>query len=88
VSAERLRHVLVTVVCALLLASCAGRGLPGAARPPSPTEAPVFNLSGYSASYKKGHGDACAQRRDERLYSARGDYMMGWNDGVVACKGR
>ncbi len=65
----------------LLLAGCAGKGA-------STPEAPVVNLSGYSASYKKGHADGCAERRDERLYREQGDYMMGWNDGRVACKRR
>jgi len=49
------------------------------------TQQPSFNLAGYSAQYKKGHVDGCAQRRDERLFREEGDYMMGWNDGRSAC---
>lgn len=74
------RSILV-LVAASLLASCAGSG--GKAAPAS--SAPVVNLSGYSAAYRKGHADACAQRRDERLLREQGDYMMGWNDGRLAC---
>lgn len=72
---------------ALMLSGCAGKGLPGAGGASVP-EAPVVNLSGYSVTYKKGHADGCAQRRDERLYREQADYMMGWNDGRVACKRR
>jgi hypothetical protein len=49
------------------------------------TSQPVFNLAGYSAQYKKGHADGCAQRRDDRLFRDEADYMMGWNDGRSAC---
>ncbi|MBY0268163.1 MAG: hypothetical protein K2W84_17230 [Burkholderiales bacterium] len=82
----RQQRASATLLFALLLAGCAGKGLfsGGTAAP----EAPVVNLSGYSASYKKGHADGCAKRRDERLYREQGDYMMGWNDGSVACKRR
>ena len=71
----------------LLLAACGSTGMrsqgsqsQGAQNPP-----PVFNLSGYSAQYKKGHADGCAQRRDDRLYRDEADYMMGVNDGRNAC---
>jgi hypothetical protein len=72
-----------TVSCALLavlLAACA-----------RPAEQPRFNLSGYSAVFKRGYADGCAsasgtQRRDDRLYRSDTDYMMGWNDGRSACK--
>jgi len=77
------RSVLI-LVAASLLASCAGGG--GKAAPAS--SSPVFNLSGYSAAYRKGHADACAQRRDERSLREQGDYMMGWNDGRLACSRR
>lgn len=75
------------LLATLLFAACAGKGLFGTGGASSP-EAPVVNLSGYSASYKKGHADGCAQRRDERLYREQSDYMMGWNDGRLACKRR
>ncbi len=70
---------------ALLLTACGttttgGRGTSGGQNPP-----PVFNLAGYSAQYKKGHADGCAQRRDDRLFRDDADYMMGWNDGRSAC---
>ncbi len=71
----------------LLVAACSSTGM----RSPDPQNQgvqnppPVFNLSGYSATYKKGHVDGCAQRRDERLYRDEADYMMGWNDGRGAC---
>lgn len=76
------RSVLI-LVAASLLASCAGGGKAAPA-----SSSPVFNLSGYSAAYRKGHADACAQRRDERLLREQGDYMMGWNDGRLACSRR
>ncbi len=60
-----------------LLAAC---GTPGTTGKPQ-----SFNLAGYSAQYKRGHADGCAQRRDDRLYRDEGDYMMGWNDGRSAC---
>lgn len=77
----------VALLITLLLAACAGKGLFGEGSAPAP-EAPAVNLSGYSAIYKKGHADGCAQRRDERLYREQSDYMMGWNDGRLACKRR
>lgn len=77
-------RAVAAAAAALLLSSCAGGGTAtsgsGAA-----TQVPVVNLSGYSAAYKRGHGDACAQRRDERLMREQGDYMMGWNDGRLVC---
>ncbi len=72
--------VLLLAACGTTTSTTGGRGTPGAQNPP-----PVFNLAGYSAQYKKGHSDGCAQRRDDRLYRDEGDYMMGWNDGRSAC---
>ncbi len=69
---------------ALLVAACGT---------PTPQKNPQsrFNLSGYSATFKRGHADGCTsaggtQRRDERQYRDDADYMMGWNDGRSACK--
>jgi hypothetical protein len=79
-------RAIAAAAAAMLLTSCAGGRTttsPGAA-----TQTPVVNLSGYSAAYKRGHGDACAQRRDERLMREQGDYMMGWNDGRLVCSRR
>lgn len=68
------------VAALLLLAACGGIA------PRQPVQpAPAFNLAGYSVAYKRGHGDGCAQRRDEAQYREQGDYMMGWNDGRSAC---
>lgn len=64
------------MLLAMMLVSCGTQ---------TTTRQPVFNLAGYSAEYKKGHADGCAQRRDERLFRDEGDYMMGWNDGRSAC---
>jgi len=74
---QRLLHAAAGMVLAVMLAAC---GTQGAQKSP-----PVFNLAGYSAQYKKGHADGCAQRRDDRQYREEGDYMMGWNDGRSAC---
>lgn len=79
--ADRLRAAAVAVVAALL----AGCGGIATKQPSSSQPAPVFNLAGYSAVYKRGHADGCAQRRDEAQYREQGDYMMGWNDGRSAC---
>lgn len=84
---NRSLRAAAALLATLLLASCAGKGLFGSGGSSAP-EAPVVNLSGYSATYKKGHADGCAQRRDERLYREQSDYMMGWNDGRQACKRR
>jgi len=72
--ADRVRRAGALLGLVLLLAACGTQQ-----RPQS------FNLSGYSASYRQGHADGCAQRRDDRQYRAEGDYMMGWNDGRSAC---
>lgn len=74
-----LRNLALMLVVAVT-AACATRAEP-----------PRFNLSGYSAVYKRGHADGCAtaggtQRRDAKLYREDADYMMGWNDGRSACK--
>lgn len=76
----RLSRAIGCALLAVLLAACA-----------RPAEKPRFNLSGYSAAFKRGHADGCAsaggtQRRDDRLYRSDADYMMGWNDGRSACK--
>ncbi len=74
---------LAAMLVALVLAACATR-----------TEPPRFNLSGYSAVYKRGHAEGCTsaerffRQRDERLYRIDTDYMMGWNDGRSACAKR
>jgi len=75
-----MRNPLLVLTLVMAVAACAPR-----------VEPPRFNLSGYSAIYKRGHADGCAsakgeQRRDERLYRNDADYMMGWNDGRSACK--
>lgn len=72
--------MLLVLVLVLVTAACAPRNEP-----------PRFNLSGYSAVYKRGHADGCvsaggSQRRDERQYRDDADYMMGWKDGRSACK--
>lgn len=85
-AAAPLLRAALAVLLTLLLASCGTTGsgsvtpVPGSKAP-----SPVFNLAGYSAQYKRGHADGCAQRRDDRLYRDQGDYMMGWNDGRSAC---
>jgi len=70
-----------------LLAACGTTGTGTGTRAPSPQTSPppAFNLAGYSAQYKRGHADGCAQRRDERLFRDDADYMMGWNDGRSVC---
>lgn len=70
-----------------LLAACGVTGSGSGTRAPAPQTSPppTFNLAGYSAQYKRGHADACAQRRDDRLFREDTDYMMGWNDGRSAC---
>ena len=82
----RLLHAALAVLLTALLAACGTTGSGSATSAPgSKAPSPVFNLAGYSAQYKRGHADGCAQRRDERLYRNEGDYMMGWNDGRSAC---
>ena len=71
-------RALVYGLLGTLLMAC------GSPRPQS------YNLSGYSAVYKRGHADGCTsagwqQRQDKRLYRDDADYMMGWNDGLGAC---
>lgn len=70
-----------------LLAACGTTGTAPGTRTPSPQTSPppTFNLAGYSAQYKRGHADGCAQRRDDRLFRDDADYMMGWNDGRSVC---
>jgi len=85
-AAAPLLHAALTVLLTALLTACGTTGSgSGTATPGSKAPSPVFNLAGYSAQYKRGHADGCAQRRDERLYREEGDYMMGWNDGRSAC---
>jgi hypothetical protein len=47
-----------------------------------------YNLTGYSAGFKQGFGDACAspRRRDDARFKSEGDYALGWNDGSSMCK--
>jgi hypothetical protein len=70
-----------------MLAACGTTGTGSGTRTPAPQTSPppTFNLAGYSAQYKRGHADGCAQRRDDRLFRDDADYMMGWNDGSSAC---
>jgi hypothetical protein len=49
---------------------------------------PRYNLAGYSAAFKEGFGDACAQRRDEERFKTEVDYQMGWSDGQSLCPRR
>ena len=60
---------------------------PGAA---TKSSAPRYNLTGYSAAFKQGYGDACAtpRRRNAERLKADGDYSMGWQDGSSACRSR
>lgn len=72
-------RVMVVLLVAAGLAACSNRAEPHR-----------FNLSGYSAVYKRGHADGCASadgsmRRDAGRYRDDADYMMGWNDGRSAC---
>jgi len=73
---------------AALISACAGdgTGAPGA-KPAAPQR---YNLTGYSAEFKQGYGDACAtpRRRDEARFKSDGDYKMGWNDGQSICRSR
>ena len=85
-AAAPLLHTAVAVLLTLLMAACGTTGSGSVTPAPgSKAPSPVFNLAGYSAQYKRGHADGCAQRRDDRLYRDQGDYMMGWNDGRSAC---
>jgi hypothetical protein len=80
-----------TVLCAGLLAGCAGVAPSGGRSDPAaePVPAPV-NLSGYNATFKQGYADGCAsagasRRRDEARFKTEMDYEMGWNDGYAVC---
>ena len=81
-----LRAALAALLMAML-AACGTTGTGSGARTPGAQTLPppTFNLAGYSAQYKRGHADGCAQRRDDRLFREDADYMMGWNDGRSAC---
>ncbi len=77
---------MMTALRALICALTAGALLACSSNSPR-----SFNLSGYSAVYKRGHADGCASaggslQRDARRYKSDADYMMGWNDGRDACK--
>ena len=77
----------LALLLAGMLAACGTTGTAPGTRTQSPQTSPppTFNLAGYSAQYKRGHADGCAQRRDDRLFRDDADYMMGWNDGRSAC---
>ena len=70
----------------MLLAGCATDGPASGPRKAAP--AAGYNLSGYSAAFKEGYGDACAspRRRSEQRYKSDMDYQMGWNDGSSLCR--
>ena len=73
---------------AVLISGCAGDGT---VAPAAKQEAPQrYNLTGYSADFKQGYGDACAtpRRRNEERFKSDGDYKMGWNDGQSICRSR
>jgi len=86
---KRLLRVAFAVLVMAMLTACGTTGSgsgPGTRTPaPQTSPPPTFNLAGYSAQYKRGHADGCAQRRDDRLFRDDADYMMGWNDGRSAC---
>ena len=52
--------------------------------------APRYNLAGYSAAFKSGYSDACAnpRRRSAERFKTDNDYSMGWQEGVSACRSR
>jgi len=76
VSAARAAFAPLFFMYALFLSGCATDGTTsGSARQSAP--ASRYNLTGYSAEFKQGYGDACAGRRDEASYKAGGDYPDG-----------
>jgi outer membrane lipoprotein-sorting protein len=85
VSATRAAFAPLLLMYALFLSGCATDGpTSGSARESAP--AARYNLTGYSAEFKQGYGDACAGRRSEERYQGGGDYQMGWNDGKALCR--
>jgi outer membrane PBP1 activator LpoA protein len=78
------RSLLTVLICAVVLAGCAGSPPPGKS----------INLSGYSSAFKEGYADGCDSarglltRKDEARYRDDADYMMGWNDGYGICRRR
>ena len=87
-SHETLRRSAPSLVLLAFIAGCAG---PGAQQSASGR----VNLSGFSAGFKQGYDDGCASsaardgaRRDEGRYKTDNEYMMGWNDGYIACRRR
>jgi hypothetical protein len=76
---------------AALVAGCAsapGQPAPTQNAKASAPATPRYNLAGYSAAFKEGFGDACAQRRDEERFKGEVDYQMGWSDGQSLCPRR
>ena len=58
---------------------------------PQPTR-PVYNLTGYSPSFKDGYIDGCETAKktanggkDEQRFAEDKQYRLGWNDGFSLC---
>ena len=58
---------------------------------PQPTR-PVYNLTGYSPSFKDGYIDGCETAKktangakDEQRFAGDKQYRLGWNDGFSLC---
>ena len=56
---------------------------------------PAYNLAGYPPAVRDGYIDGCESakgtvhgRKDEKRFTADGQYSMGWNDGFSICKGK
>ena len=70
---------------------------PTSTAPPSPSPAPqptrpVYNLTGYSPSFKDGYIDGCETAKktangakDEQRFAGDKQYRLGWNDGFSLC---
>jgi hypothetical protein len=69
----------------------------GQTRPPGPlppSTRPVYNLTGYPKATQEGYVDGCETAKqtvygykDEKRYTADGQYQMGWDDGFSICRG-
>lgn len=64
---------------------------PSPSSPPQSTR-PVYNLSGYSPSFKDGYIDGCETAKktangakDEQRFAGDKQYRLGWNDGFSLC---